>query len=356
MRLTLRTLLAWIDGVLAAPQQEELGAKVQASRMAPALVERIAEIVARPGLAAPRIDGRGLAEDPNTCAEFLDNVLASEQLAPFERVCIDSDIHLAEVADCHALLAELARASHTVELLDDRHLRRRLLERVAEQMAQPPVEQTHDEAALLVRAVKEVVDVQGSRGNRSVVTAGKPRTKSGLAAWVSAGVAVFLLAVLVATLSWSLLGGGQAGRDVAVRPPVGESPAGDPPAGNPPSPRLPSDAGAAAPSSPTDESPLPDAVDRGDGDRPDPDQPAAPTAEAQPVPADPAAAAIGAALPLPVVEEADAPAEFAEPVPAEPALPAAPPPGIVAEGGVVLHRVGAGGDLHWETLVAGDTL
>lgn len=351
MRLTLRTLLAWIDGVLAAPQQEELGAKVQASRMAPALVERIAEIVARPGLAAPRIDGRGLAEDANTCAEFLDNVLASDQLEAFERVCIDSDIHLAEVADCHALLAELARAPHTVEPLD-RHLRRRLLERVAEQMAQPPVEQAHDEAALLVRAVKQAVDARGSRGKRAVVTAGKPRTKSGLAAWVSAGVAVFLLAVLVATLGWSLFGGGPAGRDVAVRPPVGESPAGESP-----SPRPPSDAAAAAPSSlPTDEPPLPGAVDRGDGDRPDPDQPAAPTAVAQPVPADPAAAAIGAALPLPVMEEADAPAEFAEPALAEPALPAAPPPGIVAEGGVVLHRVGAGGDLHWETLVAGDTL
>ena len=109
MRLTLRTLLAWIDGVLSGEQGAEIGAKVEGSPIAPKLVARIRDLAGRPGLAAPRVDGRGLAEDPNTIAEFLDNVLAADRLEAFERVCIDSDIHLAEAADCHAMLAELSR-------------------------------------------------------------------------------------------------------------------------------------------------------------------------------------------------------------------------------------------------------
>ena len=41
MRLTLRTLLAWIDGILPAAEHDELGGKVALSPVAPKLVERI---------------------------------------------------------------------------------------------------------------------------------------------------------------------------------------------------------------------------------------------------------------------------------------------------------------------------
>ena len=99
MRLTLRTLLAYLDGLLPAEQRSELDAKVAGSPVAPQLIERIRGVVARPGLAAPRTDGRGLAEDANTVAEFLDNALLADRLEAFERICIDSDIHLANLAD-----------------------------------------------------------------------------------------------------------------------------------------------------------------------------------------------------------------------------------------------------------------
>jgi hypothetical protein len=109
MRLTLRTLLAWLDGVLPDDEQQQLGAKVSSSAMATHLVERIRGAVGRAAIGAPKLEGRGLTEDINSVAEYLDNTLSSEQLEAFERICIESEVHLAEVAACHGLLAEVSR-------------------------------------------------------------------------------------------------------------------------------------------------------------------------------------------------------------------------------------------------------
>ena len=154
MRLTLRTLLAWIDGLLPDIDRDELAAKIAVSPVAPRLVERIEEVTARPGLPAPRPDGRGLAEDANTAAEFLDNMLPVERLEAFERVCLDSDIHLAEVAECHTLLAEVARDPGVVPLLP-RSEQAQLLEKVSRQMSHPPEESRQREEAALVRVMRE---------------------------------------------------------------------------------------------------------------------------------------------------------------------------------------------------------
>ncbi len=107
MRLTLRTLLAWLDNVLPPETQKQLGDKVTDSPVAQQIVSRIRGVVERPQVSAPTVLGKGLANDANSVAEYLDNTLALDRLQPFERICIESDVHLAEVAACHTLLAQM---------------------------------------------------------------------------------------------------------------------------------------------------------------------------------------------------------------------------------------------------------
>lgn len=216
MRLTLRTLLAWMDGVLPPEDQRQLGEKVEESLVARKLVERIGGCIGNPHLSAPRIEGKGLAVDPDSVAEYLDNTLAPDRLEAFETICLESDMHLAEVAACHAILAEVAKHPEVLPPLDAPR-RRRLLEAMQHRVAAHPEVLAANrpaprgagphptEAPQPTSAPTPPRDRQPGPAAKAPIGAPEPaagkRTPWG--AWALAGSALALLTVLAALLAQS---------------------------------------------------------------------------------------------------------------------------------------------------------
>ena len=105
MRLTLRTLLAYMDDLLEPQDAIQMGKRIEENKVATELVHRIRTRMRLLRLGAPKVDGKGLGADANSVAEYLDNSLAAERVPDFEKLCLESDVHLAEAASCHQILA-----------------------------------------------------------------------------------------------------------------------------------------------------------------------------------------------------------------------------------------------------------
>lgn len=347
MRLTLRTLLAWIDGVLTPAEREELAGKVAESPVAPKLIERIRLAVedAEP----PPVGGQSEADDPNAVAEYLDNVLPIEQLEPFERRCLEAPGTLGEVAACHRILADVARHPGSIEPPTGEP-RRKLIRRVAEELAHAAAEHhpstLESEAAAAAAAIASTVDHAPREKAPSPRSPDEPRAS--VWAWLSAAAAIALLAILGGLLARSIWPSRpDAGREVAAVPAMAQPPAVDDAAVAPP-------AESAAPPAVPDasEPPPPTALAAGP-----PQLSAAETVPATPATATPDTGSLPVAPPTAVPLPAMAATGETDAQPAEPeAAPPAPPPGRVAAGDPVLRRSSEAGPFRWQPIYAGDPL
>ena len=116
MRLTLRTLLAYLDDVLGPEQTREIGTKVDESNVAKTLMARLKEVMRKRRVLAPAIDTRDANADANSISQYLDNTLPPERIADVERKALESDEVLAEVASCHQILTlVLGNPAHITE-------------------------------------------------------------------------------------------------------------------------------------------------------------------------------------------------------------------------------------------------
>src|SRR5207302_2843162 len=104
MRLTLRTLLAYLDDTLEPGEIKTIGQKVAESDAAQELIARIKQVTRRRRLTTPTDTGPGERFDANRVAAYLDNELSGEEIAELEKICLESDVHLAEIAATHQIL------------------------------------------------------------------------------------------------------------------------------------------------------------------------------------------------------------------------------------------------------------
>jgi hypothetical protein len=107
IRLTLRTLLAYLDDTLPPADAKVIGQKLAENEEARGLAERIRVLVRKRSLSTPTTGAEGSHTDPNVVAAYLSDRLTPEMVEKFESLSLESDVSLAELAACHQILTLL---------------------------------------------------------------------------------------------------------------------------------------------------------------------------------------------------------------------------------------------------------
>src|SRR6266700_3359181 len=81
VRLTLRTLLAYLDDTLEPAEIKRIGQKVAESDAAQELIARIKQVTRRRRLTTPPATGPNARFDANDVADYLDNELPTDKVA-----------------------------------------------------------------------------------------------------------------------------------------------------------------------------------------------------------------------------------------------------------------------------------
>ena len=203
MRLTLRTLLAYLDDTLEAQQAREIGQKVAESPPARELIERIRQVMRRRRLSAPAVSGGDPDFDANVVAQYLDSSLSDEEITRIEEKCLADDQHLAEVASCHQIL--------TLVLGEPAHVPPTARERMYD-LVRDPSKAARRKAEAVRRKIAESASSPGHEDADEKLLLGLPRgADRGYLSWTPMLACVLLVGALVAL--WMSVGMG--GRELA---------------------------------------------------------------------------------------------------------------------------------------------